>query len=168
MDFLQNLLSLSPLDFDSSGILDLLSRPPHFHLHPFCSAAQPSLPEKLLFACDEWLKQDGMTLESLIGVGEPDIELINMQLEEILVAGHMAITVRLSMESPAAGPGSKGCCNRLGLPLPWEALLSLLVTALYWGWLRETGILALFWGGLTRIGEAISAVRRELVLPCDV
>jgi len=49
-----------------------------------------------------------------------------------------------------------------------QALLSLLVTALYWGWIREAGILALSWGGLTRIGEAISAVRRQLVLPRDV
>ena len=42
------------------------------------------------------------------------------------------------------------------------------MTALYWGWVREAGILALSWGGLTRIGEALAALREELVLPRDV
>ena len=52
--------------------------------------------------------------------------------------------------------------------LPWQALLSLVVTAFYWGWTLEAGVLALSWGGLTRSGEAITATRKKLVLPRDV
>ena len=37
-----------------------------------------------------------------------------------------------------------------------------------WGWSRVAGVIALSWGGLTRIGEALSSFRRDLVLPQDV
>jgi len=144
--------------------------------------------EKLLAAFDEWLNQDGMTLSALIGVGEPDIELINLQLERygrsLYLAGrpygHYSETINgvasrrpriKRMLQPAwdlAYSWLRQEPPTHHLALPWQALLSLLVTALYWGWIREAGILALSWGGLTRIGEAISAVRRQLVLPRDV
>jgi hypothetical protein len=54
------------------------------------------------------------------------------------------------------------------LALPWQALLSILSTALFWGWPLVAGIIALSWGGLTRIGEALGAFRSQLVLPQDV
>lgn len=54
------------------------------------------------------------------------------------------------------------------LALPWQALLSLLSTSLMWGWSKVAGVIALSWGGITRIGEALSACRRDLVLPQDV
>ena len=52
--------------------------------------------------------------------------------------------------------------------LPWQVLLCMLSTALCWGWPQVAGILALSWGGITRIGEALGAQRKHLVLPQDV
>ena len=55
------------------------------------------------------------------------------------------------------------------LALPWQCLLSLLSTALCWGWASVAGIIALSLGEvLTRIGEALAALRSQLVLPQDV
>ena len=49
--------------------------------------------------------------------------------------------------------------------LPWQALLTLISTSLFWGWTRMAGVLALSWGGITRIGEVLGAYRKNLVLP---
>ena len=54
------------------------------------------------------------------------------------------------------------------LALPWQALLSLITTSWMWGWNRVAGILALSWGGVTRIGEVLTACRKDLILPMDV
>ena len=51
--------------------------------------------------------------------------------------------------------------------LPRGALLALLLGALAWGWMREAALFALSWAGLLRIGEAIAAYRRDLILPAD-
>ena len=54
------------------------------------------------------------------------------------------------------------------LALPWQCLLAFLATACVWGWIHEAGIIALSWGGVTRIGEATSAlIRGDLLLPSD-
>ncbi len=50
---------------------------------------------------------------------------------------------------------------------PWQVFLSLLATALMWGWTREAGILALSFAGILRAGEGLKAVRGDLVLPED-
>lgn len=52
--------------------------------------------------------------------------------------------------------------------LPWQALLSLLSTALLWGWTRVAGVLALSWGAITRNGEVLNAARQNLILPSDI
>ena len=52
--------------------------------------------------------------------------------------------------------------------MPWQVLLACISAALLWGWPRVAAILALTWGGLLRIGEALSATRRDLLLPADV
>ena len=38
---------------------------------------------------------------------------------------------------------------------------------LLWGWVRESAIIAMAWTGVLRIGEAISALRSDLILPRD-
>ena len=52
--------------------------------------------------------------------------------------------------------------------MPWQVLLAMVTTALFWGWPEVAGILALAWGGLGRIGEVFAARRADLVLPSDV
>ena len=49
-----------------------------------------------------------------------------------------------------------------------QVLLAVLSTCLIWGWAREAACFALAWGALLRIGEVVSAVRGDLVLPTDV
>ncbi|OLP77518.1 hypothetical protein AK812_SmicGene42412 [Symbiodinium microadriaticum] len=51
--------------------------------------------------------------------------------------------------------------------LPKGALLAILAASLAWGWLREAAIFGLAWAGLLRIGEALGARRRDLILPRD-
>ena len=52
--------------------------------------------------------------------------------------------------------------------MPWQVLIACVSAALLWGWPRVAAIFALTWGGLLRIGEALSAGRRDLLLPKDV
>ena len=47
------------------------------------------------------------------------------------------------------------------------SLVALLTTSWFWGWHQVAGILALSWGGVTRIGEATAALRKNLLLPSD-
>ena len=51
--------------------------------------------------------------------------------------------------------------------LPWQCMVALICTAWLWGWFQVAGILALSWGGVTRIGEAVAAFRKNLLLPSD-
>ncbi|OLP79200.1 hypothetical protein AK812_SmicGene40547 [Symbiodinium microadriaticum] len=51
--------------------------------------------------------------------------------------------------------------------LPRGVLLAVVSAALCWGWLREAALFMLAWTGLLRIGEAVSATRRDLILPSD-
>lgn len=51
--------------------------------------------------------------------------------------------------------------------LPQSILLSMLSTALLWGWPVVAAVLSLAWAGVMRIGEVIYACRRDLVLPSD-
>ena len=144
--------------------------------------------DRLLDEFDRWLKEDGLSLETLIGTAEIDIELLNLQLERygrsLFLSGrpynHYAETIngvgsrrprvrRLLQQAwdlAYAWVRQEPPCHHLALP--WQALLSLVATAFYWGWIKEAGIIALSWGGLTRIGEALGAFRWQLVLPRDI
>ena len=51
--------------------------------------------------------------------------------------------------------------------LPQSILLSLLSTALLWGWPVVAAIIAMAWAGVMRIGELIYICRCDLVLPSD-
>ena len=51
--------------------------------------------------------------------------------------------------------------------LPQSILLSMLSTALLWGWPVVAAVLSMTWAGVMRIGEVIYATRRDLVLPTD-
>ena len=51
--------------------------------------------------------------------------------------------------------------------LPRSVLLAFAALAMLWTWTTEAGIFLLSWCGLLRIGEVISARRRDLILPQD-
>jgi len=52
--------------------------------------------------------------------------------------------------------------------MPFQVLMALLTTCLLWGWNNVGGIPALSWGAFLRAGEAIGAVRKQILLPSDV
>ena len=144
--------------------------------------------DKLLTWFKEWLISEGVNFDDLILVGNPDIDAINVLLQRYGRSlfragrpyGHYAETVN-------AVAGKRPRLRRQLQPawdlaytwmrqeppnhhtaLPWQVLLCMLSTAISWGWPQVAGILALSWGGLTRIGEALGALRKHLVLPQDV
>eukprot|EP00435_Cladocopium_sp_Y103_P055970 s92_g18.t1 len=144
--------------------------------------------DKLFAAFGEWLKQDGFSLDSILLSGSPDIELLNQELEKygrsLYRAGrpynHYAETINaISSKRPRVRRSLQGAWDLAyawlrseppnhHIALPWQVMLALVSTALAWGWIREAGIIALSWGGLTRIGEAMTALRSQLILPRDV
>ena len=144
--------------------------------------------DKLLTWFKEWLISEEVNFDDLILVGNPDIDAINVLLQRYGRSlfragrpyGHYAETVN-------AVAGKRPRLRRQLQPawdlaytwmrqeppnhhtaLPWQVLLCMLSTAISWGWPQVAGILALSWGGLTRIGEALGALRKHLVLPQDV
>eukprot|EP00435_Cladocopium_sp_Y103_P017354 s93_g4.t1 len=135
-----------------------------------------------------WLAEEGVDIGLIVGPGEPDIEAANVLLErygrELYKAGrpygHYAETIN-------AVSAAKPRLRRVLQPawdlayswlrqeppihhvaLPWQLLLSILTTALSWGWTRVAGVIALSWGVIARIGEVLAAQRRNLVLPVDI
>ena len=54
------------------------------------------------------------------------------------------------------------------LACPAVVLLGLVAAALTWGWPLVAGVIAISWSAIMRIGEVLTALRRDLVLPCDV
>eukprot|EP00435_Cladocopium_sp_Y103_P039703 s711_g10.t1 len=144
--------------------------------------------EKLLTAFDEWLAGEDFSLDVLIGPMNPDIDAVNGLLErygrQLYRAGrpygHYAETINaVSSRRPRIRRSMQQAWDLAyawfrkeppidHVALPWQALLSILATSLAWGWQREAGIIALSWGGITRIGEVLSAFRKNLVLPQDL
>ena len=53
------------------------------------------------------------------------------------------------------------------LAMPGVVLLSMITTALMWGWVSFAGCLALGWGSLLRPGEIFNMQRRNLLFPSD-
>lgn len=144
--------------------------------------------DKLLHCFDGWLKVQGLDLDALLNVPQPDIDGINLLLErygrELYGAGrpynHYAETINgISARRPRIRRSLQQAWDVAyawlrneppihHVALPWQALLAILVTALTWGWVRVAGVVALSWGAVTRIGEVLSASRRHLVLPADI
>lgn len=144
--------------------------------------------EVLLNAFDTWRRSSGDSLSGIIDVAEPDVDKVNRLLEnygrELFKAGrpynHYAETLNaISSRRPRLRRSLQQSWNLAvawlreepgshhDVALPWQCLLALVCTAWCWGWIQVAGILALSWGGVTRIGEATSAYRKNLLLPSD-
>lgn len=143
--------------------------------------------EGLLKKLDEWLSLTGDSLALLIDSPEADIDRVNSVLElygrELFRAGrpynHFAETLNaISSRRPRLRKNLQQAWNLAmtwlreepgshHVALPWQGIVAVISTAFCWGWIQVAGILALSWGGVTRIGEAVSASRADLLLPSD-
>ena len=141
---------------------------------------------KLLKAFDEWLGEvRGQCVESLIAPGVAASEAI---AEALVSYGHALFKAGFPYykysETINAVVGLKPSLRKnisyaWDLAFAWMSeephvhhralpkgiLLALLSLALAWGWVDEAALFALSWCGLLRIGEAVNAERRDLVLP---
>ncbi len=136
---------------------------------------------------DEWLKLSGQSIAGLVDQSDLDFDRINAVLElygrELFRSGrpynHFAETLNaLSSRRPRLRRNLQQAWNLAmtwlreepgshHVALPWQGLIAVITTAYLWGWIQVAGILALSWGGVTRIGEAVSAFRKDLLLPSD-
>ncbi len=144
--------------------------------------------DALLSKLDEWLRTTGFTLPGLIDASEPDVDKINNLLEsygrELFRAGrpynHSAETLNgISSRRPRLRRCLQQAWNLAvawlreepgshHVAIPWQCLVALVATAWTWGWIDVAGILVLSWGGVTRIGEATAAFRKNLPRPSFV
>ncbi|CAK9019295.1 Retrovirus-related Pol polyprotein from transposon TNT 1-94 [Durusdinium trenchii] len=155
---------------------------------------RPVLPEtqkqrdKLLGYFSDWLRGHGFELEEILMTATPDLETLNTLVErygrELYRSGrpygHYSETLNaISGKRPRVRRHLQPAWDLAyawlrqeppvhHLALPWQALLALITTSWTWGWSKVTGVIALSWGGITRIGEVLSACRRDLILPADV
>ena len=51
--------------------------------------------------------------------------------------------------------------------MPLTVMAAMVVVALYWGWPYEAAVILMSWTGVMRIGEVLSAKRKDVVLPGD-
>ena len=143
--------------------------------------------DSLIQKFDTWLQTAGESVRTLIDSADPDIDKVNRLLElygrELFRAGrpynHYAETLNaVSSRRPRLRRSLQQAWNLAfawlreepgshHVALPWQCLVALVTTSWFWGWQSVAGILALSWGGVTRIGEATSAYRKNLLLPSD-
>ena len=122
--------------------------------------------DRLYDGFEFWLKEEGFNLQDILFVAEPDIETLNLQLErygrQLYKSGrpynHYAETINaLSGRRPRIRRNLQPAWDLANawlrneppthhLALPWQCLLSLLSTALCWGWASVAGIIALSLG----------------------
>ena len=151
-------------------------------------AATKDLRTKLWAEFESWALANGIGLEIFDPAAPFDIDAINAVLShfgrELFAAGrpygHFSETINaLSARIPKARrllqPSWDIAFNWMRrephvhhLAMPWQVLLSMITVCYMWGWPTVAGILALAWGGLARIGEVLSARRKDLVLPVDL
>ena len=160
---------------------------------PELQPGRPVLPtttlnrDKLFNVFAEWCYGDGIDVYGLLEHSVQNLEEINVLLVKfgkLLYAsgrpyGHYSETInavvskkailrrQLQMAWDFAFAWMKAEPPIHHTACPWQILLSLIATALLWGWTREAGALALTWGGLLRAGELTAAYRRDLLLPFD-
>ena len=143
---------------------------------------------RLLEGFSEWLVEIGTNIDELLDPRTLDIEAVNLMLErfgrQLYLSGrpynHYAETINaVASKRPSIRRVLQGAWDLAytwlreeppvhHVALPWPILLAAAVTSSLWGWFDVAAILCLSRGGLTRIGEALKAKRKHLVLPRDV
>ena len=143
---------------------------------------------KLADAFSSWLEaQQGRTLTALLELPFDQVEQIGEALvaygqflfrsgqayykfsETINAVASLRPAIRRSLSRPwdlaFAWLTEEPSCHHPALPK--SILLAIMTVALIWGWPVEAAIFGLTWAGLLRIGETLSALRQDLVLPDD-
>ena len=143
---------------------------------------------KLAEAFSSWLEaQQGRTLSTLLELPFDQVEQIGEALvaygqylfrsgqayykysETINAVASLRPAIRRSLSRPwdlaFAWLTEEPSCHHPALPK--SILLAIMTVALLWGWPIEASIFGLTWAGLLRIGETLSALRQDLVLPDD-
>ena len=144
--------------------------------------------EKLLQAFGQWCSSQGFNSEQLLAdapkTPERLVHILVKYGQELFSGGrpyhHYAETINaIGSKVPAVRRLMSGAWDfaftwlreepfEHHLACPPLILLALVSTALVWGWPQVAGAIALSWSAITRIGEVISALRGDLVLPKDV
>lgn len=144
--------------------------------------------ETLLAEFDRWLSENWMTtLENLIGGNMIDGEAVCEALvtfgKDMYNAGKSygkysetikAITARRSVLRKQVSAAWDLAFNWVTdephehhAALPVSIMLACTTLAILWGWLREGALIAMTWTGVLRVGEVLSALRADLILPRD-
>lgn len=164
-----------------------IQRPPLVSGRPVLPATTLNRDQLFINVFTSWCTADGVDFEMLLQSSLHYVEEINSLLvrygkllyEAGRPYGHFSETInsvvsrrpvlrrQLQMAWDYAFAWVKAEPPVHHLACPWQVLLALISTSLMWGWVREAGIIALTWGGLLRAGEAIGALRRDLLLPED-
>lgn len=170
-----------------------LSRQQQRATKPPLVSGRPVLPattlnrEQLFSAFSQWCDSEGVCLSQLMDQSLQFVEELNALLlrygrllyESGRPYGHYSETINavvskkavlrrnLQMAWDYAFAWVKAEPPVHHVACPWQVLLALVSLALMWGWTIEAGILSLTWGGLLRAGEAVNALRKDLLLPED-
>ena len=144
--------------------------------------------QHLLGAFQQWVLEDGrVTWEELFEAKPPDPELISDTLvrygqdlfgagkpyqrfsETINAVASLRPIIKRQLTRPwdlcFAWLQDEPCRHHPALPS--GVLLAMLSVALMWGWKEEAAIWAMAWAGIMRIGEALNALREDLILPAE-
>jgi len=91
--------------------------------------------DRFLDEFNRWLREDGLSLEPLIGTAEIDIELLNFQLERYGRSLFLSERLYNRYAETINGVGSLRLCVRRLLQ---QAFLGLVATVFYWVWIKES------------------------------
>ena len=162
-----------------------LSRQQQRATKPPLISGRPILPattlnrEQLFSAFSSWCDSEGVCLPQLMDQSLQFVEELNALLlrygkllyESGRPYGHYSETINAVVSKKAVLRRNLQMAWDYAFawvkaePPVWQVLLALVSLALMWGWTTEAGILSLTWGGLLRAGEAVNALRKDLLLP---
>ena len=147
-----------------------------------------SVRSQLAAALNGWLRQEGLSFESVFLENPPDLDKVNNVLSKygrfLFAEGkpyyHLAETINLvSAKRPILRRSLQQAWDLCAMwtsfepvehhrAMPVQLLLAVLASCLVWGWKREAALFALCWGMLLRPGELMAARRRDVIFPQDV
>ena len=150
--------------------------------------ATNSVRAQLVSTFNSWLRDVGLSYDSVFQANPPDLDQVNAVLtrygRHLFAEGkpyyHFAETINaVSARRPILRRSLQQAWDLCAMwtsfepvehhqAMPYQVLLAVLSTCLVWGWVKEAAIFAMCWGMLLRVGELINARRADIVFPQDV